>query len=379
MFRPQIQKTKTLFLIACLSMVSVYLVSQSNTYIEKDGIDDKIRATKIMQSCINSIKKSNLVSINDEDLYQTGLIGVESSNITTVYNEGSKNFLNSKISCTHPNFSALVVHLFKEAEINSGDTVAISMTGSLPGANLALMAACEALDVSPIILSSVGSSSWGANREDFTWLDMESYLYNEKLIKDKSLAVSIGGENDLGENLTDKGIEIIEENIISNNFDLVNESSLKENIDSKMNMYKRKLPIENYSAFINIGGGSSSIGYGAAKDSMKVGVLFPIEIDDIIEDNKYFSSSLAYNFMNKGVTFINIKNINILGKDWGLYPPDKSIDINNGKLFYETENYNLNVIIFTLLLNLGLITFIGIYSHQQIKRRMKNEEYDSVL
>ena len=107
MFRPQIQKTKTLFFIACLSMVSVYLVSQSNTYIKKDGIDDKIRATKIMQSYIDSIKKSNLVSINDEDLYQTGLIGVESSNITTVYNEGSKNFLNSKISCTHPNFSAL--------------------------------------------------------------------------------------------------------------------------------------------------------------------------------------------------------------------------------------------------------------------------------
>ena len=120
-------------------------------------------------------------------------------------------------------------------------------------------------------------------------------------------------------------------------------------------------------------------GFGAAKDSMKVGVLFPIEIDDIIEDNKYFSSSLAYNFMSKGVTFINIKSINVLGKDWGLYPPDKSIDINNGKLFYETENYNLNVIIFTLLLNLGLITCIGIYSHQQIKRRMKNEEYDSVL
>ena len=92
MFRPQIQKTKTLFFIACLSMVSVYLVSQSNTYIKKDGIDDKIRATEIMQSYINSIKKSNLVSINDEDLYQTGLIGVESSNITTVYNEGSKNF-----------------------------------------------------------------------------------------------------------------------------------------------------------------------------------------------------------------------------------------------------------------------------------------------
>jgi len=379
MFRPQIQKTKTLFLIACLSVTSVYFVSQSNTYIEKDGIDDKIKATEIMQSYINSIKKSNLISISDEDLYRSGLIGLESSNITTVFSGDNKNFLNSKIACTHPNFSALIVHLFKEAEISFGDTVAVSMTGSLPGANLAFLATCEALGVSPVILSSVGSSSWGANRDEFTWLDIESYLYQKKLINHKSLAVSIGGENDLGENLTDKGIEIIEENIISNNFDLINENSLKENIDSKMNMYERKLPIENYSAFINIGGGSSSIGFGSAKDSMKVGVLFPIEIDDIIDNNKFFNPSLAYNFMNRGVAFINIKSINVLGKDWGLYPPDKSIDINSGKLFYETESYNLKIIVSALLLNLGLIAGIGIYSHQQIKRRMKNEEYDSVL
>ena len=38
-------------------------------------------------------------------------------------------------------------------------------------------------------------------------------------------------------------------------------------------------------------------------------VLFPIEIDDLIKDNKYFSSSSAYSFMDAGVAFINIKNI----------------------------------------------------------------------
>ena len=379
MFRPQIQKTKTLFFIACLSIASVYLVSQSHTYIEKDGIDDKIKATEIMQEYINSIKNNNMVSMSSKDIYNTGLVGLESSNITTVFSQDKKNFLDSKIACTHPNFSALVVHLFKEAEISAGDTVAVSMTGSFPGANLAFFATCEALGVYPVILSSLGSSSWGANRENFTWIDIESYLFENKFINHKSLAVSIGGENDLGENLSDKGIEIIEENIIANNFDLINENSLKENIDYKMNMYASKLPIEDYSAFINIGGGSSSIGFGSAKDSMKVGVLFPIEIDDILDKNKYFDPSLAYHFMNKGVAFINIKNINILGRDWDLYPPNQSIAINNGKLFYETETYNLKIIILVLVINLGLITGIGFYSHQQIKRRMKNEEYDSVL
>ena len=379
MFRPQIQKTRTLFLIACISMLSVYIVSKSESSIAKDGLKDKKEATRIMQKYIKSLENIDGYIINDKDIYNTGLIGVESSSITTIFNESNENFLDSKLACAHPNFSALMVHLFKEAELNSGDTVAVSMTGSLPGANLALLAACEALKIHPIILSSVGSSSWGANREDMTWLDIETNLYDKKMIDYRSLAVSIGGENDLGENLSDDGIEIIEENIISNNSDLINENSLKENIDYKMDLYTSKLPIENYSAFINIGGGASSIGYGAGKDSMKVGVLFPIEIDDLIKDNKYFSSSSAYSFMDAGVAFINIKNINLLAKDWGLYPPSKLIEVNRGKLFYEIEKYNLKTIIFALIINLGIIIAIGLYSHQQIKRRMKNEEYDSVL
>ena len=182
MFRPQIQKTRTLFLIACISMLSVYIVSKSESSIAKDGLKDKKEATRIMQKYIKSLKNIDGYIVSDKDIYNTGLIGVESSSITTIFNESNKNFLDSKLACTHPNFSALMVHLFKEAELNSGDTVAVSMTGSLPGANLALLAACEALKIHPIILSSVGSSSWGANREDMTWLDIETNLYDKKMI-----------------------------------------------------------------------------------------------------------------------------------------------------------------------------------------------------
>ena len=379
MFRPQIQKTKTLFFIACLSMLSVFVVSKSQSSIAKDGLDDKKKATKIMQKYIQSLKLMKNFIVNKNDIYNTGLIGVESSSITTVFNENDKNFLNSKLACTHPNFSALMVHFLNEAEVNSGDTIAVSMTGSLPGANLSLLAACEALNIYPVILSSVGSSSWGANRENMTWLDIEAHLFKNQIINHRSLAVSIGGENDLGENLSDDGIEIIEENIISNNAKLINENSLKENIDYKMDIYNSKLDINNYRAFVNIGGGASSIGYGTGKDSMKVGVAFPIELDDIVNDNKYFSNSLAYNFMDQDVAFINIKNINLLAKDWGLYPPSTSIGINRGQLFYEIEKYNLKTIVLALIINLGIIAAIGIYSHKQIKRRMRNEEFDSVL
>ena len=97
--------------------------------------------------------------------------------------------------------------LFEEIGLQDGDSIAVSMTGSLPGANIAMLSACKSMGLNPVILSSVGSSSWGANKENLTWAHMEEHLYEKKLIDFQSLAISIGGENDLGENISDEGIE----------------------------------------------------------------------------------------------------------------------------------------------------------------------------
>ena len=379
MFKPQIQNNNVLIALALIGLISVYWVSNSYKLIEKDNLDEKIKAVQSMDKYIKQIKKSSNFELNKNDIYGTGLLGSDTSLITTIQDSKDKNYLDSKLACTHPNFAALVVHLFKESELDEGDTVAVSMTGSLPGANLALLAACDAMGVHPIILSSVGSSAWGANREEFTWLDIESILYRNKLTNFKSQAVSIGGENDSGDNLTDEGIEIIEENIIANNAMLINESTLSKTIEYKTDLFDNELSLEKYKAYINIGGGSSSIGYGAAKDTMKVGVIFPIEINDILDEYEEFDESIAYNFLQNDVVFINIKSINVLAKNWGLYPPSTSIEKLSGDLFYEKEQYNIRTIIIALLINLFLITFIGIKSHRQIKRRMQNEEYDAVL
>ena len=85
---------------------------------------------------------------------------------------------------------------------------------------------------------------------------------------------------------------------------------LIKNINKKIGIYGQYLPIENYRAFINIGGNSSSIGMGGVeKDTMRVGVIFPIERNDMIEENNNFKNSIANHFLNNDVVFINIKNI----------------------------------------------------------------------
>ena len=224
---------------------------------------------------------------------------------------------------------------FQEAQLKKGDKIAISMTGSLPGANIAVLSACKSMELEPVIISSVGSSALGANEEYFSWLDMEENLYDNDIINVKSVAASIGGENDIGDNLSDRGIEAIENIIASKNIEFINNKSLIESVNKKIQIYKNNNN-SNYKAFINIGGGSASLGYGAGKDEIKVGVIYPIEKKQISYDG--FENSIAKHFLDNDVTFINIKSINLLAKNVGLYPPDKSIALNQGSINRKCRN-----------------------------------------
>ena len=375
MFRPQIQKTHILFTIALFNLFLVYISASSKEYIEKDGLEEKIKATEIMSTCSELLFETT--GVNSNDLYDSGLVGEVASSITTIFDTENISMKNSKIACTHPNFAALIVEKFQELDLKPNDYVAVSMTGSLPGANLAVIAACEAMGIKPVIISSVGSSSWGANKKDFSWLDMELHLYNNNLINFKSVASSIGGENDLGGQISQQGIEDIEEIIGSKNIELVNEENLSSNIVKKISILDRYNNISNYKAFINIGGGSASIGYGDGKKTLKVGIISPLEKNKINYEG--FHNSIAKYFLDKDIPFINIKNINLLAKPAGLYPPDKSIKINQGVLFYLEKDYNLITIIISILLSVLSISGVGFYSHYEIKKRMKEYDPDSIV
>jgi len=379
MFRPQIQKTRTLFLIALFNLLMVYFAANSYVKVKQIGYNDKINAIDNMLMCLDTIKKHPNYIINKEDIYDSGLLGIQTSLITT------KEDLNltkkkSKISCTHPNFSAAIIEMFYESGLESGDYIAVSMTGSFPGANIALLSACKAMDIKPVIISSGGSSAWGANRPDFSWPIIESYLYDNKMINYKSDAYSIGGANDLGDNLSYQGVQILSSTIfdlLDKNTEFINEMTLKENIDRKIEIYKSHHKIDDYSLYVNIGGGSASLGYGEQKDTMKVGLVSPLDIE--FNESDEFKNSIAYKFLKEGISMINIKNINKLGLQYELYPPDKNLKIKEGTLFIKYTRYNIFVIMIGLICSISLILFIGIYSHLQIKKRMEGYEPESII
>ena len=158
----------------------------------------------------------------------------------------------------------------------------------------------------------------------------------------------------------------------------INEPTLKENILKKVDLFREKS--SNYSAYINIGGGASSMGKGVFKDTTKVGLITPLDIEYM--DLEEFRESIAYHFIVPSedynqVPIINIKNIKRLTKN--LFKSDEKIEIYKGALFYKYYRYNPFVILLSLFLTLSLVIAVGLYSHLQIKRRMESNEIDPII
>ena len=193
----------------------------------------------------------------------------------------------------------------------------------------------------------------------------------------------MGGDNDNADNLTDKGVEIIE-SVIPDYAMLINNSSLSENIDHKLSIFNSFA--NKYSMYVNIGGGVSSLGPGQDKDTLNVGIINLLDINDM--EFSEFKKSIAYQFLyhensedyQNSIPMLNIKKIiDLVPNEYKKEFFDRNMKIGKGDLYYKYNPYNPTVILIGLIMSLGLIITIGIYSHLQIKRRMETHEVDSII
>ena len=216
MFRPAIQKTGVLIGLALFNILLFFWASKSTVVQKAQGYELKIQAAELMERAMNVLKenrmgKSGIFIDSENDPNETALVGSQFSLITT--DEGN---LDSKLTTLNPNSAALIVDMLLDAGVDSGDKVAVAFTGSMPGANLATLAAIEVMELNPVIITSVGASQWGATNPYFTWLDMEKILYDEAVFYNRTVAASIGGKGDTGKGLSIRGRELLWEAIYRN-------------------------------------------------------------------------------------------------------------------------------------------------------------------
>jgi len=204
----------------------------------------------------------------------------------------------------------------------------------------------------------------GMTDPNFTWLDLESYLYEKKIFPYKSVAASIGGGRDLGRGLTSNGRKAIIDAINRNDVLLVKENSLEENILEKMKIFEKNATKPKL--YINVGGGLSSLGNSINGKLVSTGYHSYLNLKNIPLKGTMFL------FADKKVPVIHILNVLGFAQKYKLpIVPDEMPTPGEGVTFLEPR-YNTTYAAISLFILVVFIGIIIIYDHSQMK--LKHDE-----
>ncbi len=270
-WKPQAVSRRALALIAVLSLAGVAIVERFPVRAPQPNYAEKMAAAELAYEALLAVKEARLRRGHEiepsSDPMESGLIGVPMSGVTTVIGH-----LRAKQISVNPNFAAVMVDMLQRAGVRRGDTVAIGVSGSFPATNCCVYAAVESLGLKPVIISSAASSQWGANFEDFLWIDMERELLAKGVFQHGSVAASVGGVEDRGLGMSEVQLKLIRDGIERNKLDFVAADSFVAGVDQRMEIYEQRAEGKPIAAYINVGGGTISVGKRVGKRLFEPGL-----------------------------------------------------------------------------------------------------------
>lgn len=351
MFKFRAKSNIVLGVLSIFSFIAFYIVENNKVDVEQEYYKEKLKAAKLSNKAAEAIKEYRLekgVFIDDvNDPNQTALIGQEYTRITT--DRGS---IEAKLTSTNPNFAAVIVQFLKDAGVEKDDNVAVAMTASFPAINISTIAALQTLEVNPIIVTSVGSSNWGANDPYFTWLDMERYLVESKIFKHRSIAASIGGGADIGRGLSPEGRGLIIKAIERNKVEFIHEKHLEKSIARRMKLYEKHKGDKPIKVFINIGGGIASLG------NTINGKIIPAGLTTFLPEKNFPTRGVMIQMGQNSIPIIHLLNINNLASQYGLpESPEPMPEPGTGEIFVQ-KKYSMPIISITTFILVVVIVFV---------------------
>lgn len=336
---------QALLFITVVSVLALTLAEHTVTPVRESHYTQKMQAAKqalLAQHTLRTTRGAQNVVVDPvNDPNGTGMIGSEFTLITT-----DRGDIGSKLTSTNPNFAAVMVQMLTDAKLKKGDVVAVAMTGSFPALNIAALSAIEALDLRPIVITSVGSSSWGATDPEFTWLDMERALNEAGVLHTRSVAASIGGGKDMGRGLSPEGRRAIESAIARNKVAFIHEPTVEASINARLAAYDRHAAGKRIKAFVNIGGGIASLGNAIS------GTLIPAGLSTGLSGKNFPMKGVLIRMAERDIPVIHILDVQRLAKRYGLpLDPVPLPDLGQGPIYFK-ERYDrvqLGLIIFVLI------------------------------
>lgn len=322
-----------LLLIAVLSVSGMGAVELFQTEPVRLYVNEQLTAATHARQAMDAIKAArlerNLPIDPATDPAGSGLIGRLMSPVTS--NNGH---LPAKQTTVNPNFAAVVVEMLKEAGVQQGDMVAVGFSGSFPAMNIAVLSAVETLKLRPVIISSSSASQWGANHPELLWIDMEKELHERGLIRHRSVAASIGGVEDRGIGVSGEGLEMLRQAIKRNELPMIDPENYLDSVNQRMALYRRHAERSPIRAYINVGGGTTSVG------TMKGKALFEPGLNLHKPPGTLPVDSVMARFIGDNVPVIHLVQINRLAARYGLpVQPVEIAKVGEGEV-YSPQTYN---------------------------------------
>ena len=188
-----------------------------------------------------------------DDPYRTGFIGLEWSPLSTTLGA-----LEAKRTACDPRWSVVVRRWMESLDVQPGDCVAVYSSSSFPGMAFNVLKALESLGARPLLVVSLGSSTWGANDPRFPWPTLEKELRAAGFLRTQAYAYTPGGGRDVGGGLPPEALELLRAAAAENRVPLVVKDSLEEVIQWKVDLLAR----HHAKALVSIGGSESNLGPG---------------------------------------------------------------------------------------------------------------------
>lgn len=332
--------TPTLVGLALMAVVAYAVAERSVEPVHARAYRMKTQAVALMQRAervIGAAKKERGITSdprNDPD--GTGLLGPQFSLITT-----DRGVQAAKALAAHPNFAAAVTQMLLEAGVGSGDLVAVGMTGSLPGLNLAVFSACRAIGAEPIVLTSVGSSMFGANDPEMTWLDMEQICVAAGLWPYRTLGASLGGGGDVGRGLSPQGRQLLLDAIRRAGAIHLDAPNVFESVKARVALYDSTAAARGTSirAYVNVGGGIASL--GGAQNAR----LVPAGLTRRLAARNYPNRGVLNVLAERRIPIIQLLEVERLAAAYSIVDPETGATPKPGKgLLFIRYRYNLWIV-----------------------------------
>jgi poly-gamma-glutamate system protein len=237
-----------------------------------------------------------------EDRWNCGLIGMEWSSISTTLGDPS-----AKRTACNPAWAVSLSRWFIDLGLKPGDPIAIYSSGSFPGFLLSVLVAAEAMELKPLLIVSLGSSSWGANDPAAPWPVLAAELRHKGFIRTPADYYTLGAGAELGQGLSPEGEALLRSAAQEAGVELLTAPGLAEMIFRKTDLMVQ----HQARLLVSIGGSQANLGDGLEILKLQPGLVQ-------VDEKSNAGNGVIAKALQAGIPVIHMLNVKALSEFSGI-------------------------------------------------------------